>query len=112
MSDDLIRKQFEDAFSANFPCTYKAAKAGDSKAHGDMSCAWWGWQSSCDHAKDQDASLRKALADCVTFLERELLQKFGTQAPKNMHPETYRVYCRDMTEMAKFRAFMTGEVGL
>lgn len=107
-----MRERFEEAFNAQFPSTYKAAKTGDSKAHGDMSCAWWGWQSSCDHTKDQHAALRMALADCVTFLERELLQKFGSQAPTNMHPETYRVYCRDMTELAKFRAFVTEEVGV
>lgn len=48
MSDDLIRDQFEDAFNALYPITYKAAKAGEPKAHGDMSCAWWGWKASRD----------------------------------------------------------------
>lgn len=43
---DISREQFEEVFQAKFPCIYAAAKAGESKAHGDMSVAWWGWQAS------------------------------------------------------------------
>lgn len=43
---DLSREQFEAEFNRQFPTTYAAAKAGESKAHGDMSVAWWGWQAS------------------------------------------------------------------
>lgn len=43
---DISREQFEEVFQAKFPRIYAAAKAGESKAHGDMSIAWWGWQAS------------------------------------------------------------------
>ncbi|MGK0158887.1 hypothetical protein [Pseudomonas mosselii] len=43
---DISREQFEAVFSEKCPLTFAAAKAGESKAHGDMSVAWWGWQAS------------------------------------------------------------------
>lgn len=43
---DPVREQFEAEFNRQFPTIFAAAKAGDSKAHGDMSVAWWGWQAS------------------------------------------------------------------
>ncbi|MFY0997576.1 hypothetical protein [Pseudomonas juntendi] len=46
MSEQLMLEQFEAAFQAAFPTIYKAAKAGESAAHGDMSCARWGWMAS------------------------------------------------------------------
>lgn len=43
---DISREQFEAVFSEKYPLIFAAAKSGDSKAHGDMSIAWWGWQAS------------------------------------------------------------------
>lgn len=43
---DPVREQFETVFSEAFPLIFAAAKAGEAKAHGDMSVAWWGWQAS------------------------------------------------------------------
>ena len=43
---DISREQFQAVFSEKYPLTFAAAKSGDSKAHGDMSIAWWGWQAS------------------------------------------------------------------
>lgn len=152
MSQDVIRDQFEEAFQANYPTIYKSAKAGESKAHGDMNIAWTGWRMSRDCVDDvqsllnkvrelqedldaekdskrkmregreqykaerdqlrsENAGLQKALADCVQFLEGELHQKFGKQSPQSMHPETYRVFCRDMTKLSGFKAFMAKERG-
>ncbi len=60
-----------------------------------------------DQLKAENEVLREALTDCVDSLEGELLQKFGGQAPQNMHPVTYRSYCRDMTELAGYRAALS-----
>lgn len=152
MSQDVIREKFEEAFRAHYPAIYEAAKAGESKAHGDMNIAWTGWRMSrdclddvqillstvCelqeeldaekeskrkmregreqykaerDQLRSENADLQKSLADCVQFLEGELLQKFGKQSPQSMHPETYRVYCREMTRLAGFKEFMAKERG-
>ncbi|HDS1794054.1 hypothetical protein [Pseudomonas putida] len=46
MNNQKLREQFEAAFQAEFPTTYKAAKAGEPAAHGDMTCARWGWMAS------------------------------------------------------------------
>ncbi|WP_323615399.1 hypothetical protein [Pseudomonas putida] len=43
---DISREQFEAVFSEKYPLTFAAAKAGESEAHGAVSIAWWGWQSS------------------------------------------------------------------
>ncbi|PYD15829.1 hypothetical protein [Pseudomonas syringae] len=43
---DPVREQFETVFSEAFPLIFAAAKAGEAKAHGDMSVAWWGWKAS------------------------------------------------------------------
>lgn len=44
--NEQMRKEFEVFFSDKYPLTFSAAKAGEPKAHGDMSIAWWGWQAS------------------------------------------------------------------
>ncbi|WP_449432332.1 hypothetical protein [Pseudomonas putida] len=46
MTNQKLLEQFEAAFQAEFPTIYKAAKAGDPEAHGDMTCARWGWMAS------------------------------------------------------------------
>jgi len=41
-----MRAEFEAEFKRKFPLTYQAALSGESKAHGDLSNAWWGWEAS------------------------------------------------------------------
>ncbi|MNJ45984.1 hypothetical protein D3C77_411030 [compost metagenome] len=62
------------------------------------------FRRSAEKLKADNEVLRKALTECVDSLEGELLQKFGGQTPQSMHPVTYRSYCRDMTELAGYRA--------
>lgn len=45
---DPVRERFEAEFSRQFPIIFSAAKAGESKAHGDMSVAWWGWKAALE----------------------------------------------------------------
>lgn len=49
-------------------------------------------------------ALRKALSECAESLHGEMIQKFGGQAPDDMHPVTRRDYDRDMAEIAGYRA--------
>lgn len=64
---DPVREQFETVFSEAFPLIFAAAKAGEAKAHGDMSVAWWGWQA-----------LRQAV---VVELPAEWATNVGTMLP-------------------------------
>ena len=48
MDTNKMREQFEAEFSRQFPTIFSAAKSGESKAHGDMSVAWWGWQAALE----------------------------------------------------------------
>ena len=41
-----MQAEFEAEFKRKFPLTYQAALSGESKAHGDLSNAWWGWEAS------------------------------------------------------------------
>ncbi|WP_330208898.1 hypothetical protein [Pseudomonas sp. Z13] len=52
------------------------------------------------------SKLRNALAECSDSLHGEMLQKFGSQLPDDMHSVTRREYERDMAEVAAYRAAM------
>ena len=45
-ANTLDKAEVEAEFKRKFPLTYQAALSGESKAHGDLSNAWWGWEAS------------------------------------------------------------------
>lgn len=49
-------------------------------------------------------ALRKAMAECTSSLEGEVLQKYHGQKPEDMHPVTRRDYDRDMAEINGYKA--------
>lgn len=56
------------------------------------------------HQLAEIEALRKALTECTSSLEGEVLQKYHGQKPEDMHPVTRRDYDRDMAEINGYKA--------
>ena len=47
---EKMRSEFEAAYAKSFPDAYAKAMAGDAKAHGDLTMAWWGYRTATPKA--------------------------------------------------------------
>lgn len=61
-----------------------------------------------ERLKAENEALREKLNDCAISLHGEMLQKYGSQKPEDMHPVTRRDYDRDMAEVAEYKAALEG----
>lgn len=81
---------------------WKTASSQDLRARGEL-------MIQVEELEAENEALRKTLSECIASLSGEMAQKFAGQKPEDMHPVTRRLYERDMTELAGYRAAMTKE---